>query len=38
MNFKVGFFDDPANFLLVLGAMGLLALGILGLARLRHWV
>jgi Mg2+ and Co2+ transporter CorA len=38
MNFKVGFFDDPSNFLVVLGAMTVLALGILGVARLRGWI
>jgi Mg2+ and Co2+ transporter CorA len=38
MNFKVAFFDDPSNFLVVLGAMTALALGILGVARLRGWI
>jgi magnesium transporter len=38
MNFKLGFFDDPSNFLVVIGAMGLLAVVILGAAKLRGWL
>ena len=38
MNFKEPLFDEPSNFFFVLGAMVVLALGILGFARLRHWV
>jgi magnesium transporter len=38
MNFKPGFFDDPQNFFLVIGAMVVLAIVILLFARLRHWV
>ena len=38
MNFKPSFFDDPQNFLIVIGAMVVLAVVILLFARLRHWV
>ena len=38
MNFKLGFFDDPSNFWLVLGSMAVFAVAILGIARLRHWL
>ena len=38
MNFKLGFFDEAANFWLVLGGMGALALTILAVARLRRWL
>jgi magnesium transporter len=38
MNFKLGFFDDAANFWLVVGGMVALAATILGIARLRHWL
>ncbi len=38
MNFKAPFFDDPGNFLLVIAAMAVLAVLILGVARLRHWI
>jgi magnesium transporter len=38
MNFKLGFFDDPSNFWVVLGSMAVLAVTILVLARLRHWL
>jgi magnesium transporter len=38
MNFKLPFFDDPANFWLVIGAMVLFAVAILGLARARNWI
>lgn len=38
MNFKLGFFDDPGHFWLVLaGMLGLAAL-VLGAARLRRWI
>ncbi|MFN8517820.1 MAG: CorA family divalent cation transporter [Chloroflexota bacterium] len=36
MNFKEPLFDQPANFLVVIGAMIALALAILGFARWRH--
>ena len=38
MNFQVGFFDNPANFWVVLGAMAALAIAILLLARVRGWI
>jgi magnesium transporter len=38
MNFQIPFFDDPGNYLLVVVLMALLALLILGVARLRHWI
>ncbi len=38
MNFQLGFFDQPNNFWVVLGAMGLLAIGILGFSRWRGWI
>lgn len=38
MNFRLGFFDDPANFWLVLGAMVALAAVILVVARWRRWI
>ncbi len=37
MNFKVPFFDEPANFFLVVGAMAVFAIVLLGVARLRRW-
>jgi magnesium transporter len=38
MNFALGFFDQAANFWLVIGAMLLLATGILGFSRWRGWI
>ncbi|MEA2549350.1 MAG: magnesium transporter [Chloroflexota bacterium] len=38
MNFKAGFFDDPNNFYVVIGAMIVFSLAILGVARWRRWV
>jgi Mg2+ and Co2+ transporter CorA len=38
MNFKEPFFDDPSNFLVVLGCMAGLAAGILLVARWRQWL
>jgi magnesium transporter len=38
MNFKLPFFDDTANFWLVIGAMIALAVTILAVARLRRWI
>jgi Mg2+ and Co2+ transporter CorA len=38
MNFHVPFFDDPSNFLVVLGTMGALAVVIVAIARWRHWI
>ena len=38
MNFKVGFFDEPSNFYVVIGAMIAMSLGILGVARWRNWI
>lgn len=38
MNFKMDFFEVSANFWVVLGAMLLFAVGILGVARARHWI
>jgi Mg2+ and Co2+ transporter CorA len=38
MNFKVGFFDQPNVFWVVIGAMAAMALGTLGIARWRGWL
>jgi Mg2+ and Co2+ transporter CorA len=38
MNFKIGFFDNPANFWLAVGAMLTLALVVLGISRWRGWI
>ncbi len=38
MNFKLAFFDDASNFGVVIGAMGLLAIAILGVSKARGWL
>ncbi len=38
MNFPLSFFDDTTNFLVVLGAMGIMAIGILAVARSQQWL
>jgi Mg2+ and Co2+ transporter CorA len=38
MNFKVDLFENAANFYLVIGAMGLIGVGVLVVARLRGWI
>lgn len=38
MNFRIGFFDDPNMFWLVIGGMAAIALGTIGLARWRGWL
>ncbi|MDQ6794104.1 MAG: hypothetical protein M3067_04670 [Chloroflexota bacterium] len=38
MNFQPDFFNQPANFWLVVGAMVVMAIAILALARARRWV
>lgn len=38
MNFKIGFFDDPGNFWLAVGAMVTLAVAVLGISRWRGWI
>jgi Mg2+ and Co2+ transporter CorA len=38
MNFKVGIFDEPQNFFVVIAAMAALAGAILVFARLRRWI
>jgi magnesium transporter len=38
MNFKVGLFDEARNFWLVLGAIVVVALATLGVARARSWI
>jgi magnesium/cobalt transport protein CorA len=38
MNFTIGFFDNPQNFWLAVGAMLTLALVVLGLSRWRGWI
>jgi Mg2+ and Co2+ transporter CorA len=38
MNFKLGFFDEPANFWIVIVGMAILAIAILGVARARRWL
>ncbi|HKO33139.1 MAG TPA: CorA family divalent cation transporter [Candidatus Limnocylindria bacterium] len=38
MNFKIGFFDNPGNFWLAVGAMVTLAVVVLGISRWRRWI
>jgi magnesium transporter len=38
MNFKIGFFDDPRNFWLAVGAMLALAATVLAVSRSRGWI
>jgi magnesium transporter len=38
MNFPLGWFEDTANFFLVVGAMAALALFIVAIARVRGWI
>jgi magnesium transporter len=38
MNFKIGFFDNPGNFWLAVGAMVALAIVVLGISRWRGWI
>jgi magnesium transporter len=38
MNFKLGFFDEPSNFFVVVAAMIVLAVGILAIARAKRWI
>ena len=38
MNFKIGFFDNPGNFWLAVGAMVTLAVVVLGISRWRSWI
>ena len=38
MNFKLSFFDDTANFWIVVGSMVAMAVVILGVARWRDWI
>ena len=38
MNFQIGFFDNPTNFWLAVGAMLLLAVTVLGISRWRGWI
>lgn len=38
MNFKIGFFDNPANFWIAVGTMLVLAVGVLGISRWRGWI
>jgi magnesium transporter len=38
MNFKIRFFEDPANFWLVVGGMAALATVIVGISRWRGWI
>ena len=38
MNFKLAFFDDSGGFVLVVGVMIFVALGILGAARVKGWI
>ncbi len=38
MNFKLGFFDEPLNFWVVIAGMAVFAVGILAVGRLRHWL
>ena len=38
MNFRIGFFDNPQNFWVAVGAMAALAIGVVGFSRWRGWV
>jgi len=38
MNFKIGFFENPGNFWLAVGAMVTLAVAVLGISRWRGWI
>lgn len=38
MNFQIDFFDDPNNFWLAVGAMGALAVTVVGVSRWRGWI
>jgi magnesium transporter len=38
MNFKVGFFDEPSDFFVIIALMGAMAVVILGIARWRDWL
>ena len=38
MNFKLGFFDDPSNFWVVMASMAALAVTILAVGRIRDWL
>jgi Mg2+ and Co2+ transporter CorA len=38
MNFQMSFFEQTSNFWLVIGAMGLLAVGIVAISRWRGWI
>jgi Mg2+ and Co2+ transporter CorA len=38
MNFKLSFFDEPGNVWLVIGAMAVMSIAILGIARWRRWI
>jgi magnesium transporter len=38
MNFRIGFFDNPQNFWLAVGAMATLAIGVVGFSRWRGWI
>jgi len=38
MNFKVGLFDEPNLFWVVIGIMGAMAVAALGIARWRCWL
>jgi magnesium transporter len=38
MNFKLAFFDDPANFFVVVAAMAIFSVAILAMARWRRWI
>jgi magnesium transporter len=38
MNFKIGFFDNPTNFFLAVGAMVALAVSVLAISRWRGWI
>ncbi|HEY7526851.1 MAG TPA: CorA family divalent cation transporter [Candidatus Limnocylindria bacterium] len=38
MNFRIDFFDNPANFWIAIGAMVAMAVVVLGIARWRGWI
>jgi Mg2+ and Co2+ transporter CorA len=38
MNFRIGFFDNPANFFVAVGGMAAMAVLVVGVARWRGWI
>jgi Mg2+ and Co2+ transporter CorA len=38
MNFQIPFFDNPSNFVVVVGTMVVFSVGIVLIARWRRWI